>query len=331
MSVDLSSRYLGLELSSPLLVSSCPLTGELGSLCALERAGAAAVVLPSLFQEQVEHEELELVRLEQFGAESFAEAATYRPELQHYNAGPEGYLRLVEAARATLRIPVIASLNGVSSEGWARYARRIEAAGAHAIELNLLVVPTDPRLSAETIESLWAQQVAAVRAAVRVPLAVKLGPWLTAPLHVAERLRVAGARGVVLFNRPLDPDIDLETLSVVPRLELSQNSELRAVLRWTAILSAHGALSISASSGVQSASDVVKLVLAGADTVGLAGALLRHGPELLGVLRNGLSSWLAAHEYDSVRQAQGSMNHAHCPDPTGYERTNYMRALLSFS
>lgn len=331
MSVDLSSRYLGLELSNPLLVSSCPLTGELGSLCALERAGAAAVVLPSLFQEQIEHEELELVRLEQFGAESFAEATSYRPEFVHYNAGPEGYLRLVEAAREALRIPVIASLNGVSPEGWARYARRIEAAGAHAIELNLLVVPTDPRVSAEAVEALWAAQVTAVRAAVRVPLAVKLGPQLTAPLHVAARLKAAGASGIVLFNRTLDPDIDLETLAVVPRLELSQNSELRAVLRWTALLSAHGSLSIAASSGVQSANDVVKLVLAGADAVGLAAALLRHGPELLTTLRTGLAGWLQAHGYESAEQARGSMNHAHCPDPSGYERTNYMRALLSFS
>lgn len=328
---DLSTTYLGLELASPLVASSSPLTGDVTSARALEAAGAGAIVLPSLFQEQIEHEELALERLQSFGAESYHEATSYFPELQSYNNGPEGYLRLVESMRARLRIPVIASLNGLSTEGWERHARRIESAGAHALELNLLYVPTDPRLAAEDVEALYAAQVRAVTGAVSIPVAVKLGSHLTAPAHVAQRLRQAGARGIVLFNRFLEADIDLETLAVVPRLELSQPGEMRLALRWTAILSACTDLSIGATGGAHCAADALKLILAGADAVLVAAVLLRKGPPALGAMLEEMRRWLAEHGCESIEQVKGSVDHAHCPDPAGYERLNYMRALTSWS
>ncbi len=328
---DLATTYLGLRLPSPLVASSSPLTGDVASARALEAAGAGAIVLPSLFQEQVEHEELELERLRTFGGESVPEAAGYFPEMHGYNTGPEGTLRLVEALRAALSIPVIASLNGVSSEGWARYARRFESAGAHALELNLLYVPTDPLLSGQEVEDLLLEQVRAVTNAVVIPVAVKIGAHLSAPAHFARRLHEAGAAGVVLFNRFLEPDLDLETLQVVPRLELSHASEMRLTLRWIAILSAASELSLGATGGAHTAEDALKLVLAGADAVLLATTLLRHGPRHLGVLLDEMRRWLAAHDCTSIEQVKGSVDHARCPDPAGYERLNYMRALVSYS
>lgn len=330
-SPDLSTEYLGLALKSPLVASSSPLTGDVATARALEDAGAGAVVLPSLFQEQIEHEELELERLQRFGGESYHEATGYFPELQSYNSGPEGYLRLVENMRAELGVPVIASLNGVSTEGWERYAKLIEAAGAHAIELNILYVPTDPALSAEDVEALYAEQVRAVTGAVSVPVSVKLGSHLTAPAHIARRLAQAGAAGVVLFNRFLEPDIDLETLEVVPRLELSHASEMRLSLRWTAILSAQTELSLGATGGAHSALDALKLILAGADAVMIATTLLRRGAPFLKTMLDEMCLWLAEHECESVEQVKASMDYGNCPDPKSYERLNYMRALLSYS
>lgn len=328
---DLSTTYLGLELASPLIASSSPLTGDLSTAAALEAAGAGAVVLPSLFQEQIEHEELALEHLRNFGGESFPEATGYFPEMQTYNAGPDGYLRLVEEMRAALSIPVIASLNGVSSEGWARFARQIEAAGAHGLELNLLHVPTDPALSGEAVEELYLDQLRAVIGAVTIPVAVKVGAHLTAPAHFARRLEQAGASGLVLFNRFLEPDIDLESLEVVPRLELSHASELRLTLRWTAILSAGSDLSLGATGGAQTSEDALKLILAGADAVLLASTLLRHGASYLGTMLSEMRRWLAEHECESIEQVKASVDYGHCPNPAGYERLNYMRALTSWS
>jgi len=327
----LASTYLGLKMKNPFVVSSCPLTGKRDSLLELEEAGAAAVVLPSLFQEQVEHEELELGRLRDLGAEGFFEATTYLPEFEVYNAGPDGYLRLVEQACEALSIPVIANLNGVSLDGWTRYAERIEAAGADALELNVLYVPTDPRHSAADVEALLVEEVTAVRAAVSIPIAVKIGPHFTAPLHLGMSLARAGAEGLVVFNRPLEPDIDLENLAVVPSLKLSRSGDVRLPLRWIAILSAHTNLSLAATSGVHDAFDAAKLLLAGADAVCTASVLLKEGPGFLRELRSGLSQWLTENEYESVAQMKGSMNHVNCPDPRGYERLNYTRALTSFS
>ncbi len=328
---DLSTTWMGLELSGPLVASACPLTGDVESARRLEDAGVSAIVMPSLFQEQVEHEELELGRLRDFGAESYGEASDYFPELAAYNTGPDGYLRLVEDLRGALSIPVVASLNGVSADGWARHARAVVDAGAHAVELNLHHVPTDPDVSSAEVEESLLAQVSAVRGAVDVPVSVKLGAHLTAPVHLARRMGEVGANGVVVFNRAVDPDLDVEALQVVPRLELSRSSEMRASLRWIAILSARTDLSLASTGGVHSAEDALKLLLAGANVVTLASALLLHGPSFARGLLDGLSTWLSEHEYDSVAQLIGSMNLDHCPDPSAYERGGYMRALTSFT
>jgi len=333
-SVDLSTTYLGLELASPLVVSSIPPTGQVQSARQLEEAGAGAIVLPSLFQEQIEHEELELARLQDFGAESFSEATAatgYMPEMQAYNTGPDGYLRLVERTREALSIPLIASLNGVSTEGWEHYAKLIESAGAHALELNILHVPTDPDLSAEAVENLYVEQVAAVTGAVDVPVAVKVGSHLSAPANFARKIHAAGAKGLVLFNRSLDPDIDLETMEVVPRLELSRPSEMRLALRWIAILSAHTELSLAATGGTHDAQDAIKLLLAGADAVMVASVVLLRGPGFVSDMLGEMRTWLEENEFASVAQMRGSMNHENCPNPAGFERLNYMKALMSYS
>jgi len=320
-----------MDLRNPLIVSSCPLTGDIQSARQMEEFGAAAIILPSLFQEQIEHEELELGRLRDFGAESFSEAAGYFPELKTYNHGPEGYLQLVEGTRGALTIPVMASLNGVSPEGWQRYAKQIESAGASAIELNLSYVATDPDQSAGQVEALYVEQVEAVTQAVEIPVAVKIGTHLSAPANFAKKVQAAGASGLVIFNRFLEPDIDLESMEVVPRLELSRPAEMRMSLRWIAILSGRTTLSLGSTGGVHDASDAIKILLAGADSVMVASAVLRNGLRFLTNCLKDLEEWLVEHEYESIEQLKGSMNHAHCPAPEGYERLNYMRALQSFT
>lgn len=328
---DLRTRYLGLELKSPLLASASPLTGELGSLEHLEAAGAAAVVLPSLFEEQLEHEELQVARLVEFGAESHAEASGYFPDLDDYNTGPDSYLELVRAAKARLGIPVIASLNGQSLGGWARFARRIEEAGADALELNIYHVPVDPDVSGQEVEQRYVDIVSAVRRELRIPLAVKIAPVFSSLPHVARRLVGAGADGLVLFNRLLNPDLDLERLAVVPRLELSTSAEIRTPLQWIGILRGRVEASLCASGGVHTPLDLAKLLLVGADAVMTTSALLRRGPQHLTALLSELQAWMGEYDYDSVSQLQGSMSRDHCPTPAGYERQNYMRALLSFT
>jgi len=328
---NLKTSYLGFELKNPLVVSSCPLTGDINSARQLEEFGAAAIVLPSLFQEQIEHEELELGRLHDFGAESFHEASGYFPQLQTYNHGPEGYLQLVEGTRGALTIPVLASLNGVSAEGWQRYAKQIESAGASGIELNLSYVATDINMSAGQVEALYVEQVEAVAQAVEIPVAVKIGAHLSAPANFAKKIHEAGASGLVIFNRFLEPDIELETMQVVPRLELSHPAEMRMALRWIAILSGKLPLSLASTGGVHGSRDAVKLLLAGADSVMVASGVLRGGMRFLRNCLQELQDWLVENEYESIEQMKGSMNHGHCPDPAGYERLNYMRALQLFT
>jgi dihydroorotate dehydrogenase (fumarate) len=330
MTPDLSTTYLGLHLASPLVASASPLTGELESLRALEAAGVAAVVLPSLFEEQIEHEEVQLDAVLEYGAHSFGEALSYFPELEDYNTGPESYLEHVADAKRALSVPVIASLNGASEGGWVRYARLLEEAGADAIELNVYAVEADPASSAEDVEERTLRLVRSVREAVSVPLAVKVGPFYSAFAHMADRLAGAGADGLVLFNRFLQPDIDLETLSVSPSLHLSTREELRLPLRWIAILRGRVPVDLAATGGAHSADDVVKLLLAGADVVMLASALLLHGPGHLSALRASISNWLVEREYDSVEQLKGSMSQAAAPDPAAFERAQYMRALVSY-
>jgi len=326
---DLSTRWLGLDLPNPLVASSSPLTGDVETLVRLEQAGVAAVVLPSLFQEQLEHEEFQFGTLHHTGAQSTPEASDFFPGLGGQPSADA--MELATAACEALSIPVVFSLNGVTHDGWARYARRAVEAGVDAIELNLLMVPTDPSTSAADIERRLCDEVAAVRGAVSVPITVKLGGAFTAPLHVVEQLTRAGADGVSVINRFPEPDLDLERMEVVPHLEPSRPAEVRAVLRWIALLSPHAQGSLAATTGAHAPEDLVKLLLAGADVVMTASALLLHGPEHAGVLLDGLRAWMTEHEYVSVKQMKGSMNHAHCPTPEGYERLNYMRSLVTYT
>jgi dihydroorotate dehydrogenase (fumarate) len=330
VSPDLRTTYLGLELASPLVASASPLTGNLESLRALEEAGAAAVVLPSLFEEQIEHDELMIDAVLERGTESFGEALSYFPEMDDYNTGPQSYVEHVAAAKAALSIPVIASINGVTPGGWVRYAELLQQAGADAIELNVYAVETDPYVSAASVEDRTLRLVSKVHGALTVPLAVKVGPYYTALANTATRLAESGAAGVVLFNRFLQPDLDLETMTVKPELRLSSHDEMRLPLRWIAILRGRVPLSLAATGGIQSSDDVVKLLLAGADTVMIASALLREGPGLLRELEDGLSAWLTEREYDSVEQMKGSMSQESCGDPRAFERAHYVRALVNY-
>ncbi len=331
MTADLRTRYLGIELANPLVPSASPLGADLEMLKRLEEAGAAAVVLPSLFEEQIELEEMAVHHALEAGRESFAEAITYLPELDDYNTGPDAYLSHIAAAKEALSIPVIASLNGSSRGGWVRYAHEFEAAGADALELNVYAVEADTAQTAETVEARILDIVRAVRAEVRIPLAVKLGPFFTALAHLATRLAVAGANGLVLFNRFVQPDIDLETMSVRPEVKLSSREELLLPLRWIAILYGRVPVSLAATSGIHEAEDAVKALLAGADVTMTASALLRRGPEHLTEILAGLSAWLDEQEYESVEQLKGSMSQLSCPDPSAFERASYMQALISFS
>ncbi len=330
MSPDLRTTYLGLQLKSPLVASASPLTGNVETLKALEEAGAAAVVLPSLFEEQIEHEETTVHDMLEQGVQSFGEALTYFPEMDDYNTGPGAYLEHVAAAKKALSIPVIASINGVTPGGWVRYAELLQHAGADAIELNVYAVETDRYASAASVEDRTLRLVSRMHGALSVPLAVKVGPYYTAFANTAARLAEAGAAGLVLFNRFLQPDIDLEAMTVRPELQLSTNEEMRLPLRWIAILRGRVPLSLAATSGVQTRDDVLKLVLAGADVVMLASALLREGPGLLRELTQGLAEWLEERDYASVEQLKGSMSQETCGDPRAFERTHYVRALVDY-
>lgn len=329
--VDLTTGYLGLRLRSPLVASSSPLTSELDSLRRLEDAGAAAVVLPSLFEEQISHESVQIDQMLEAGAGSFAEAQSYLPELETYDTGPDRYLELVAQAKQALGIPVIASLNGVSPGGWVDHAGWIEQAGADALELNLYLVAADPGMTSARLEERYRELVTAVRKAVSIPLAVKLSPFFTALAHTARELVDAGANGLVLFNRFYQPDLDLETLEVVPRLVLSTSEELRLPLRWIAILHGRVAASLAATSGVHTSADVLKVLLAGGDVAMLASALLEAGPGLLRKLETELVAWMEEREYESVRQLRGSVSQKSVANPTAFERANYMKTLRSYS
>jgi dihydroorotate dehydrogenase (fumarate) len=330
MTIDLTTRYLGLELASPLVASPSPLGHSLEMLQRLEDAGAAAVVLPSLFEEQIEHEAFEVHRVLEAGSESFGEALSYFPELDDYNTGPGPYLDHLSAAKELLTIPVIGSLNGSSPGGWVRYAKLMQDAGADALELNVYFVATDVFMSSEQVEERYLELVRAVREGVTIPVAVKVGPYFSSMANMALRLAEAGADGLVLFNRFVQPDIDLETLSVVAGVNLSTSAELLLPLRWIAILRGRVAASLAATTGVHRAEDVLKLLLAGADVTMTTSAILRDGPERLRELVIGLRSLLEKGEYESVEQLKGSMSQASCPDPEAFERSQYMRALVSY-
>lgn len=326
---DLRTRYLGLDLRSPLVASAGPLTREPDSWRRLEDAGVGAIVLPSLFEEEIEHESFAVTSAVERGAHVSGEATGFLPELDLPVIGPDRHLEMVEAARAAVAIPVIASLNGVSPGGWVRYARYLQEAGASAIELNLYDIVVDPRIDAATVEQRYVELVEEVRAEVVVPVSVKLTPWFTALAHLVTRLEAAGVDGVVLFNRLYQPDIDLDTLEVVPRLLLSTPAESRLPLHWIGALHGQVGLSLAASSGVHDGSDVLKLLLAGADVVMTTSALLRHGPGHVATMERYVREWMTERDYDSVAQLRGSVSRGNVPDPEVYERAQYHRVLRS--
>jgi dihydroorotate dehydrogenase (fumarate) len=333
MSVNLETSYLGLKLASPLVAAASPLSRSVEMALRLEEAGAAAVVLPSLFEEQIEHEQVQVHEALEQGAESFAEApGGYLPELaEGYNTGPDRYLELISRARSELSVPVIASLNGATQGGWTGYASRLEEAGASALELNVYFIAADVDETGDQVERRYLELVEAVRSVVQIPLAVKVGPFFSSMANMARRLVGAGADGLVLFNRFYQPDVDLEQLEVAPRVELSTSAELRLPLRWIAILRGRVEASLAATTGVHTAEDVVKLILAGADVTMMASALLRQGPGHLSLVKEGITRWFDEREYESVEQAKGSLSQEAAPDPSAFERSNYMETLMTYA
>jgi len=331
MSVDLRTRYLGLELAHPIVASASPLTGNIDSLKRLQDAGVAAVVLPSLFEEQIEHEEMATHNLMLYGAELSPEAQGFFPEMQHYSTGPEKYLELIGEAKKALKVPVIASLNGYTPGGWTSIARKFQDAGADAIELNVYFLAASVDDTSAEVESRYIELVESVTRQVTIPVAVKVAPYFSAMANMAARLAQAGAEGLVLFNRFLQPDILLEELEVAPHLVLSTSDELRLALRWIAILRGRVKASLAATGGAHTPEDVLKLLLAGADCVMLASSLLTKGPNHVSALVRGVQAWMSEREYSSVAQLKGSLSQQACPDPDAFERANYMKTLKSYT
>lgn len=328
--MDLSTSYMGLNLRNPLVASASPLTSDLDTLKHLEDKGIAAVVLESVFEEQIRKEGEGLDHFLSYGTESFAEALSYFPPQDNFSFGPDEVLEHIRRAKAALSIPVIASLNGVSVGGWMDYARKMQEAGADALELNIYYIPTDPSLSGEEVERMYEEDVKTVKAAVTIPLAVKLSPFFSNLAHTAKRLDDAGADALVLFNRFYQPDIDLETLEVVPNLVLSTPHEMRLPLRWVAILHGRIRADLAATSGIHRAEDVLKMLMAGANVTMMASALLLHGVERVAEILKGMRAWMEEKEYVSVRQMIGSLSQKCCPEPSAFERANYMKTLQSF-
>jgi dihydroorotate dehydrogenase (fumarate) len=331
MSADLRSRYLGLALRNPIVASASPMTGNIDSLKRLEDAGVAAVVLPSLFEEQIEHEEMATHNLMLSGTELSPEAHGFFPEMQSYRTGPENYLKLIGEAKQKLAVPVIASLNGYTPGGWTQFAKQLEQAGADAVELNIYYIATGLDDNGAEIEQRYIDLVASVKNDVKIPIAVKVSPYFSAMANMASRLAQAGAAGLVLFNRFLQPDILLDELEVAPHLVLSTSDELRLALRWIAILRGRVPASLAATGGAHTPDDVLKLLLAGADCVMVASSLLRKGPGHVAALIGGVEKWMNEREYVSVEQMKGSLSQQACPDPAAFERANYMKALISYT
>ena len=328
--MDLSTTYMGLKLRTPLVPSASPLTENTDNIKRMADIGAAAVVFHSLFEEQLRLERRELHDHLTQGSESFAEALTYFPEPTEFNIDAETYLRHIQAAKAAVKIPIIASINGSTRGGWVNYAKQIEQAGADAIELNIYYIPTDPELESAAIENTYLEILQAVKSQVKLPVAVKLSPFFTNFANMARRLDRAGANALVLFNRFYQPDIDLEALEVTPNLLLSTPMAMRLPLRWIAILRGRVGASLAGTSGIHRATDVIKMLMAGADVTMLCSAVLRHGIEQIGVIERDMEAWLEEHDYESVAQLQGSMSQENCPDPSAFERSQYMRAISSY-
>ena len=330
---DLTTRYLGIDLRSPIVASASPLNRDADTVAQIEAAGAAAIVLPSLFEEEILHEEIQLTGALETGSGQFAEALDYFPAIGDFADAGERYLADIERVKARSSIPVIGSLNATSAGGWVRYAALIADAGADALELNLYHVAADQQRNAADMEGADLDVIAAVRAEIDIPLAVKLSPYYSAMANFAALVVAAGADGLVLFNRFYQPDLDLDTLDVVPRVELSHQWELRLPLRWIAILRPQldAAVSLAATSGIATGSDVVKALMVGSDVAMMASALLRDGPGHIATVEQQLRDWMDGHGYESVSQIRGSASHATSDDPTAFERANYMRTLYSWT
>jgi dihydroorotate dehydrogenase (fumarate) len=328
--MDLTTTYLGLALPHPLMPGASPLAHDLDAVRRLEDAGAAAIVMHSLFEEQITRDRLGMLHHMQLHDDSSAEALSYFPAVDDFMFGPDQYLEQVRAIKQAVTVPVIGSLNGTTAEGWLSYAHQIQQAGADALELNFYHVATDPRESGVAVEARLLDTVRVVKAQVTIPIAVKLSPFFSSMSHLALELEAAGADGLVMFNRFYQPDIDLEMLESVPRLQLSTPDELLLRLRWLAILSGRTRLSLAATGGVHSGEEALKAVMAGAHAVQMTSALLHHGPSRLATTLRELEQWLVEHEYHSLRQAQGSMSLEKSPDPEAFERGNYMRVLQTW-
>lgn len=331
MTVDLRTQYLGLRLKNPLLVAACSLTDDLEKLRQMEQAGASAIVMYSLFEEQIEHEAAEFQRVYERGADRFAEALSYFPDMAEYRLDPKAYVDHVAQAKKIVKIPIIASLNGVTPGGWVRYAKMLQEAGADALELNVYYIAADLEQTSAQVEQKYIDLVASVKQSISIPMAVKIGPYFSSAGNMAQRLVEAGADGLVLFNRFLQPDLNLEELQVVPHLQLSTSAELLLPLRWIAILYGRVHASLALTTGIHRPTDLVKAILAGANVGMVASVLYRQGISALQTILEGFQTWLAEHEYASVEQARGVLSQAKCPDPTAFERGNYMRALTSFT
>ena len=329
-SVDLTTSYLGLRLKCPIVAGAGPATAELDNIRRLEDFGAGAVVMPSIFEEQIQQERHLIDNLDAFGADSYAEALTYFPAPQLYNVGPDRYLEVLRSAATAVDIPIIASLNGTTNEGWINYARQMESAGARALELNIYMLPTELSVSGHEIELRYTSIVRAAKLAVKIPVAVKIGPYFSSIGHMAARLVDAGADGLVLFNRFYQPDIDLAELALSPNLELSTAKEIRLPLLWIGVLSGRLRASLAASTGVDGVDEVIKYLLAGADVVMTTSALLKYGIEHMEVLLNGLKSWLATRHLDTLDRLRGRLSLSHIADPTAFVRANYIRLLQGY-
>lgn len=328
--MNLSTRYLGLQLANPIIVGASPFCDNVTVARQLQDAGAAALVMHSLFEEQIEAEQRALLHHIETPAESTAEATSYFPDYGEFQLSPDNYVRQLGRLKGELTIPVIASLNGSRPGGWTDHARRLESAGADALELNLYQLATDRAVDGQEIEERMRETVEEVVRSVRIPVAVKLSPFHTAPANFVACLEEAGAAGVVLFNRFYQPDFNLEELEVQPALKLSDSSELLLRLRWLAIISPHARSSLAASGGVQAAEDVVKALLAGAHCTQVVSVVLRHGPRVISSLLGGLRQWMEQRGYEDVGQLRGALNLSRCPDPAAHERANYIRILQSW-
>jgi dihydroorotate dehydrogenase (fumarate) len=327
--IDLKTNYLGLQLRTPLVASASPLSQEIANIRRLEDAGASAVVLYSLFEEQLRQESLELEHHLSQGTDSFAEASSFFPQPDEFHLGPEGYLDHIQKAKKDVSIPIIASLNGSTTGGWTKYAKLVEQAGADALECNIYSIATDPDLTSAQIEQEYIDILKAIKSVVKIPVAVKLSPFFSNMANMAKRLDDAGTNGLVLFNRFYQPDINLDELQIQPNVLLSTPQALRLPLTWIGILYGRIRANLAATSGVHGPEDVIKLLMVGADVTMLCSALLRNGIEYLQRIEAGMREWMEKHEYESVQQMKGSMSQIRCPNPSAFERAQYMKAVKS--